>query len=221
MTITTLVADDQALVRAGLRKILEASGDIEVIAEAADGVEAVALTSDAAPDVVLLDIRMPRMDGIEAAQQILSRGQDTRVMMLTTFGLDEYVFAALKAGASGFLLKDAPPEQLIDAVRLIAAGEALLAPKITRSVIERFVAQASYDPALRQRIDALTPRESEVLRLLTRGLSNAELAGKLVVSEATIKSHIAALLVKLEVRDRVQAVIAAYESGLVQPGDAR
>ena len=221
MTITTVVADDQALVRAGFRKILEAAPDIAVLGEAGDGIEAVRVIAEARPDVALLDIRMPRLDGIEAARQILADPHaHTRVMMLTTFGVDEYVFASLKAGASGFLLKDAPPEQLIDAVRVVAAGDALLAPQVTRSVIERFVA-SGYDPDLRSRVERLSPRETEVLRSLTRGLTNAELAAALFVSEATVKTHIAGLLTKLGVRDRVQAVIAAYESGLVQPGGMR
>ena len=221
MTITTVVADDQTLVRAGFRKILEAAPDIAVLGEAGDGIEAVRVIAEARPDVALLDIRMPRLDGIEAARQILADPHArTRVMMLTTFGVDEYVFASLKAGASGFLLKDAPPEQLIDAVRVVAGGDALLAPQVTRSVIERFVA-SGYDPDLRGRVERLSPRETEVLRSLTRGLTNAELAAALFVSEATVKTHIAGLLTKLGVRDRVQAVIAAYESGLVQPGGMR
>jgi DNA-binding NarL/FixJ family response regulator len=222
VTIRTLVADDQLLVRAGFRKILEAEADIEVVADAGDGLEAVELARRTRPDVALLDIRMPRRDGIEAARQIVTMTPAcTRVMMLTTFGIDEYVFEALKAGASGFLLKDTPPDQLVEAVRLVAGGEALLSPRVTRSVIERFVTQSNYDGALRSRITELTQRETEVLRLLTRGLSNAELARELTVSEATVKSHIAGLLDKLAVRDRVQAVIAAYESGLVRPGDNR
>lgn len=218
MTITTVVADDQALVRAGLCKILEAAPDIAVLGEARDGLEAVQAVAELRPDVALLDIRMPRMDGIEAARQVLAAPDSrTRVMMLTTFGADEYVFASLKVGASGFLLKDAPPEQLIAAVRVMADGDAMLDPHVTRSVIERFVA-ADYDPTLRSRLASLSPRETEVLRRLSRGLSNAELATELFVSEATVKSHVAGLLTKLGVRDRVQAVIAAYESGLVRPG---
>ena len=222
MTIRAIVADDQALVRGGFRKILDSEPDIEVVGEAADGIEAVDVAAAANPDVALLDIRMPRLDGIEAARRILGRdGSQTRVMMLTTFGIDEYVYESLKAGASGFLLKDAPPEDLLAAVRVIARGDALLAPQVTRSIIERFVERGATDHELRGRIDELTTREAEVLRLLTRGLSNAELAEQLVVSEATAKSHIARVLMKLGVRDRVQAVIAAYESGLVQPGAPR
>jgi DNA-binding NarL/FixJ family response regulator len=220
--ICVLIADDQALVRAGFRKILDAEPDIRVVGEAGDGAEAVELAALSNPEVALLDIRMPRLDGIEAARRILAReGAHTHVMMLTTFGIDEYVYESLKAGASGFLLKDAPPEDLVAGVRVIARGDALLAPQVTRSIIERFVDHGGADPGLRARIDELTAREAEVLRLLTRGLSNAELADELVVSEATAKSHIARVLMKLGVRDRVQAVIAAYESGLVRPGVPR
>jgi len=217
--IRVVIADDQALVRAGFHKILEAEPDISVVGEAADGIEVVDLVTVTRPDVTLLDIRMPRVDGIEAARRIArSPGVATRVMMLTTFGIDDYVFAALKAGASGFLLKDAPPEQLIDAVRIVAGGDAILAPAVTRAVVERFAEHAAPNSDLRRRVDALTPREAEVLRLLSRGMSNAEIAGVLVVSEATTKSHIAGILSKLGVRDRVQAVIAAYEAGLITPG---
>jgi DNA-binding NarL/FixJ family response regulator len=217
--IRVVVADDQALVRAGFRKILEAEPDIAVVGEAGDGRAAVDVVRAATPDVALLDIRMPRMDGLEAAGAITA-GSQTRVVMLTTFGIDEYVYAALKAGASGFLLKDAPAEQLIDAVRIVAAGDAILAPAVTRPVIERFAARVSVDAELRRRLETLTPREAEVLKLLSRGKSNAEIAQQLVVSEATAKSHVAGILTKLGVRDRVQAVIAAYEAGLVQPGMA-
>jgi DNA-binding NarL/FixJ family response regulator len=218
--VRVVVADDQALVRGGFAKILDAQVDIDVVAEASDGQEAIDACRRTRPDVVLLDIRMPRMDGIEAARRIGSLGLETRVMMLTTFGIDQYVYESLKAGASGFLLKDAPPEDLVSAVRVIAQGNALLAPEVTRAIVERFVEQPPADPELRQRIDELTPREVEVLRLLTRGRSNAEIAAELVVSEATAKSHLARVLQKLGVRDRVQAVIAAYESGLVKPGSA-
>lgn len=216
--IRLVVADDQALVRAGFCKILESEPDMEVVGEASDGREAIDVVTASRPDVALLDIRMPRIDGIEAARTITGGGCATRVMMLTTFGIDDYVFAALKAGASGFLLKDAPPETLVEAVRVVAAGEGILAPSVTRAVIERFAQQGTPSHELRGRIGALTPREVEVLRLLSRGLSNAEIAAVLVVSEATAKSHVAGILTKLGVRDRVQAVIAAYESGLVTPG---
>jgi DNA-binding NarL/FixJ family response regulator len=217
--IRVVVADDQALVRAGFRKILEAEPDIDVVGEAGDGREAVEIVNATRVDVALLDIRMPRVDGIEAARTITQQpALATRVMMLTTFGIDDYVFAALKAGASGFLLKDAPPEQLVQAVRLIAAGEAILAPSVTRAVVERFATLGAPDTDLRRRVETLTVREAEVLRLLSRGLSNTEIASELVISEATAKTHVAAILTKLTVRDRVQAVIAAYESGLVVPG---
>jgi DNA-binding NarL/FixJ family response regulator len=219
--IRVVVADDQALVRGGFAKILESQEDMSVVAEAADGLDAVDACRRTLPDVVLLDIRMPRLDGIEAARRIAALEIRARVMMLTTFGIDQYVFDSLKAGASGFLLKDAPPEDLVAAVRVIADGNALLAPEVTKAIIERFVEEPPTDPAVRRRIDELTPREVEVLRLLTRGLSNAELAQELIVSEATAKSHLARVLMKLGVRDRVQAVIAAYESGLVKPGEAR
>jgi DNA-binding NarL/FixJ family response regulator len=217
--ITVVVADDQALVRAGFRKILDTEPDIDVVAEAGDGRDAVDTVTAARPDIALLDIRMPRMDGIEAARIITcTPGLSTRVMMLTTFGIDDYVFAALKAGASGFLLKDAPPDQLIDAVRVVAAGEAILARAVTRAVVERFAERGTTNAELRRRIDTLTVREAQVLGLLSRGLSNTEIAATLVVSEATAKSHVAGIFTKLGVRDRVQAVIAAYESGLVNPG---
>jgi DNA-binding NarL/FixJ family response regulator len=219
--IRVVVADDQALVRGGFAKILDAQPDMEVAAEASDGLEAVEAVRRVRPDIALLDIRMPRLDGIEAARRIGALDLGVRVMMLTTFGIDQYVFESLKAGASGFLLKDSPPEALVSAVRVLADGNALLAPEVTKSIIERFVETSAGDPALQRNIDELTPREVEVLKLLTRGLSNAELAEELVVSEATAKSHLARVLMKLGVRDRVQAVIAAYESGLVKPGQAR
>jgi DNA-binding NarL/FixJ family response regulator len=219
--IRVVVADDQALVRGGFAKILDSQPDIEVVAEASDGLDAVEACRRTRPTVALLDIRMPRLDGIEAARRIGTLDLGTHVMMLTTFGIDQYVYDSLKAGASGFLLKDAPPEDLVAGVRVIAEGNALLAPEVTRSIIERFVDQPPADAELQRSIDELTPREAEVLRLLTRGLSNAELAQELIVSEATAKSHVARVLTKLGVRDRVQAVIAAYESGLVKPGQAR
>ncbi|WP_147137128.1 response regulator [Stackebrandtia albiflava] len=215
-----VVADDQALVRTGFRMILAADG-IEVVGEASDGVEAVASVRRSRPDVVLMDIRMPEMDGLEAARRILADGGPTRVVMLTTFDLDHYVYAALSAGASGFLLKDVSPEHLIAAVRMIRAGDALLAPSITRRLVERFVGRAADGAPLHRDLAALTPREREVLRLLATGLSNAELAAHLHLSEATVKTHVARILAKLGLRDRVQAVIAAYETGLVAPAARR
>ena len=221
MSIRLLIADDQALVRAGFRKILESEPGFEVVAEVEDGLDAVEAAAHSRPDVVLMDIRMPRLDGIEATRRIVEHGADRlRVLVLTTYGLDEYVYGALRAGASGFMLKDAPPEQLIAAVKLVAAGEALLDPSITRAVIEEFVRRAPASPKLGTELDELTERELEVLKLLTRGQSNAEIARTLVVSDATVKTHVAHVLMKLGVRDRVQAVIYAYESGLVQPGRA-
>jgi DNA-binding NarL/FixJ family response regulator len=218
--IRVLLADDQALVRAGLRKIVENEDDMRVIAEAADGREAVDAARAGKPDVAVLDIRMPQLDGIEATRRIVAAlGDDVRVLMLTTFGLDDYVFDALRAGASGFMLKDAPPEELLDAIRVVAGGSALLAPAVTRSVIAEF-ARSSPPHEASPRLEELTAREREVLVLLTRGRSNAEIASDLVVSEATVKTHVAHVLMKLGVRDRVQAVIFAYEAGLVSPGAA-
>jgi DNA-binding NarL/FixJ family response regulator len=217
-----LVADDQALVRVGLRKILESEPDLQVVAEAADGEDAVAETRRHRPDIVLMDIRMPVLDGIEATRRIVSAKPATRVLILTTFGLDTYVFDALRAGASGFMLKDAPPEELLAAVRIIASGEALLAPAITRAVIEEFARHppaAATTPA--QELEELTPREREVLDLLARGLSNPEICQQLVISEATAKTHVARILQKLDLRDRVQAVIYAYEAGIITPGSRR
>ena len=214
-----LIADDQALVRVGLRKILEAEPDTMVVGEAGDGEDAVAEARRLRPDVVLMDIRMPVLDGIEATRRIVRDRPATRVLMLTTFGLDTYVYDALRAGASGFMLKDAPPEEIAAAVQIVANGEALLAPAITRTVIEEFARQSppptSTPPAA---VATLTPREHEVLDLLARGLSNPEICARLVISEATAKTHVAHILQKLGVRDRVQAVIYAYESGLVAPG---
>jgi DNA-binding NarL/FixJ family response regulator len=221
MSIRLLIADDQALVRAGFRKILESEPGLEVVAEAEDGLVAVEATARHRPDVVLMDIRMPRLDGIAATRRILERGADRlRVLMLTTYGLDEYVYEALLAGASGFLLKDVPPERLVDAVKVVAGGDALLDPSITRAVIEQFVRRAPAEPRPGTELEHLTERELEVLKLLSRGQSNAEIARTLVVSDATVKTHVAHVLMKLGVRDRVQAVIYAYESGLVQPGQA-
>jgi len=214
-----VIADDQALVRGGFSMILGAAG-IPVVAEAANGAEAVAEVLKHRPDVALLDIRMPEMDGLEATRRILSAPatRDCRVIILTTFDLDQYVYAALSAGASGFLLKDVSPEQLVAAVRLVRAGDALLAPSITRRLIARFAPPAADRQAIHADLSDLTPRELEVLRLLARGLSNAELAGELTLSEATVKTHVARILAKLQLRDRVQAVVLAYETGLAGPG---
>jgi DNA-binding NarL/FixJ family response regulator len=219
MTVKVLIADDQALVRGGLRKIIESEPDMRVVGEAEDGVDAVEAAARAKPDVALMDIRMPRLDGIEATRRIVARaGEGVRVLILTTFGLDEYVYEALRAGASGFMLKDSPPEELVDAVRVVSTGAALLAPAVTRSVIEEFARRSPRQEVDSPRLAELTERELEVLKLLTRGRSNAEIAADLVVSEATAKTHVAHVLMKLDVRDRVQAVIFAYECGLVQPG---
>jgi DNA-binding NarL/FixJ family response regulator len=209
-----LLADDQALVRGGFRLILEAEADMEVVAEAGDGEEAVARGLETRPDVTLMDIRMPKLDGIQATRQLLAQLDTTRVLILTTFDLDEYVVDAFRAGASGFVLKTAPPHQLVAAVRTIHEGDALLAPASTRRLIEHF-ALAKDEPAA---LDELTAREQDVLRLLARGLTNAEIAQQLVVEPSTIKSHVASLLAKLALRDRIQAVVFAYEHGVVRPG---
>jgi DNA-binding NarL/FixJ family response regulator len=217
--IRVVIADDQALVRAGFRMILDAQPDIEVVAEACDGEQAVSAWRASRPDVILMDIRMPKLDGLEATRRILNGGaQSVRILILTTFDLDEYVYAALRAGAGGFLLKDVSPEQLIAAVRQVGAGDALLAPSITRRLIERFAAPSMAPCASHEALSSLTARELEVLKLVARGLSNAELACTLVVSEATVKTHVARILSKLGIRDRVQAVVLAYETGIVQVG---
>jgi DNA-binding NarL/FixJ family response regulator len=219
VSVRVLVADDQALVRAGFRKILEADAEIEVIGEAGDGVEAVDLSRKLEPDVILMDIRMPRLDGIAATRQLAEQmDSGPRVLVLTTFGLEEYVYEALRAGASGFLLKDVPPEQLLGAVHIVARGEALLDPVITRTVIEAFASRPAARRELAVKLEELTSREREVFGLVAHGLSNAEIAQELVVSDGTVKTHVAHLLLKLDLRDRVQAVIYAYESGEVQPG---
>jgi DNA-binding NarL/FixJ family response regulator len=223
--LRVLIADDQALVRAGFRMILEADGDTDVVAEASDGEEAVAAVRRLRPDVVLMDVRMPQLDGLEAARRILAHEyagseQTPRVIMLTTFDVDEYVYTALRLGASGFLLKDVSPEQLVAAVRLVAAGDALLAPSITRRLVERFAKPVPTIPAVNTaELSTLTVREREVLVLMARGLSNGELAERLTLSEATVKTHVARILGKLGLRDRVQAVVLAYETGLVTPGE--
>ena len=217
--IRVLIADDQALVRVGLRKILEAEPELSVVGEAADGEEGVSAARSLRPDVVLMDIRMPVLDGIEATRRITRSVPSTRVLILTTFGLDTYVFDSLRSGASGFMLKDAPPEEIAAAVRIVATGDALLAPAVTRAVIDEFARRApAAAPKQPPALTELTPREREVLQLLARGRSNAEICEELVVSEATAKTHVARILQKLDLRDRVQAVIYAYESGLVSPG---
>ena len=216
MTTRLLIADDQALVRAGFRKLLDAEPGLEVVGEASDGAEAVSAARELSPDVVLMDIRMPRVDGIADTRRITAGGGRVAVLILTTYDLDEYVFDALRAGASGFLLKDAPPEDLVAGIRLVARGDALLAPSVTRRLIAEFTSRPLH--ARVPDLPALSQRETEVLRLVARGLSNAEIATELFLGEATVKSHVGSLLAKLDCRDRVQAVVRAYESGLVQPG---
>jgi DNA-binding NarL/FixJ family response regulator len=216
--IRVLVADDQALVRAGFRAILEAQDDLEVVGEAGDGGEAVANARELRPDVVLMDVRMPGVDGIEATRRLLRDGDAPRVLMLTTFDLDEYVYEAMRAGASGFLLKDAPRDQLVGAVRTVAAGDSLLAPALLRRLIEDFVRRPAPGARSHPELEELTERELEVLTLIARGLANAEIAAQLFVSEATVRTHVTHILAKLGLRDRVQAVVLAYETGLVQPG---
>ena len=217
--IDILIADDQALMRGGLRMILEAQPDIAVVAEASDGREAVQVARLRHPDVVLMDIRMPGLNGIEATRDLLRSGEPApRVLMLTTFDLDEYVYDALKAGASGFLLKNAPPEQLVAGVRAVASGESLLAPDITRRLIEQHLRRPYATDGVPSALADLTERELEVLRLVARGRSNAEIAAALVITEATVKTHVSRILSKLELRDRIQAVVLAYETGLIQPG---
>lgn len=218
--IRVVLADDQPLVRAGLRKILSVDPGVTVVAEAENGLGAVEAVRRTSPDVAVLDIRMPVVDGLEATRRICTLPDAPRVLILTTFGIDEYVAEALRAGASGFLLKDARPESLIEAVRTVAAGDALLDRAVTRSVVERFAALPAPRPELAARLEQLTAREREVLVLLTRGMSNREIAERLVLSEGTVKTHVLRVLRKLELRDRVQAVIFGYDAGLAQPGEA-
>ncbi|HEV3096779.1 MAG TPA: response regulator transcription factor [Candidatus Dormibacteraeota bacterium] len=218
MAIRVLIVDDQALVRAGFRMILEAQPDIEVVGEAENGLTAIEATRNLRPDVVLMDIRMPGLDGIEATRRLTSMGSTAHVVILTTYDLDEYVFDALAAGATGFLLKHVPPEELVHGVRIAAGGESLLAPSVTRRLIEEFAKHRSQAHVPSKALDTLTDRERDVLKLLARGLSNPEIAAELHVGDATVKTHVAHLLDKLDLRDRVQAVILAYEVGLVKPG---
>ena len=220
MSIRVLICDDQALVRAGFRAILGSRPEIEIVGEAENGAEAVALTERRRPDVILMDIRMPVLDGVEATRRLVAEGSPARILVLTTFDLDEYVHAAIRAGASGFLLKDVTPAELVEAIRIVAGGDALLAPSVTRRLLERFAVTLPADDQSSEVLGQLTARETEVLRLLAGGLSNAEIASELVVSEATVKTHISSLLRKLGLRDRVQAVIFAYETGLVTLGKA-
>jgi len=220
MTTRVMVVDDQAMVRRGFRMIVDSEPDMRVVAEAGDGQQAVVSARRFAPDVVLMDVRMPRMDGLAAAEEILGEHDAVRVLILTTFDLDEYLYEALRIGASGFLLKNASPEELVSAVRVVARGEALLDPAVTRRVIERFATPRRTPSSDHQRLDDLTAREREVLTLIARGLANVEIADRLVVSTSTVKNHVAAVLMKLGLRDRTQAVVFAYEAGLVQPGES-
>jgi DNA-binding NarL/FixJ family response regulator len=222
VSIRVLLVDDQSLLRLGFRMVLEAQPDIEVVAEAGDGAQAVAMTRSLSPDVVLMDVRMPVMDGIRATRQIVASGSTARILVLTTFNLDEYVFAALRAGASGFLLKDVPPADLLTGIRAVAAGDAVVAPNVTRRLLDAFAGHLP-DPATGrsptdQRLQQLTDREQQVLVQVARGHSNAEIAQLLTVSEATVKTHVGRILTKLDLRDRVQVVVFAYEAGIIRPG---
>ena len=219
MSVRVLLADDQALVRSGFRMILESRPDIEVVGEAEDGFEAIEATRRLLPDVILMDVRMPNLDGVEATRRLVDRGTDSRILILTTFDLDEYVYEAIRAGASGFLLKDVRPQELVDAIHVVAKGDALLAPSITRRLLDRFAEQAPQDPSKPPgQLESLTERELQVLKLVAKGWSNAELAERLFLSETTVKTHVSSVLRKLGLRDRVQAVVLAYEAGLVRPG---
>jgi DNA-binding NarL/FixJ family response regulator len=220
VSVRVLICDDQALVRGGFRAILDARPEIEVVGEAENGAQAVALAERRHPDVILMDIRMPVLDGIEATRKLVADGSQARVIVLTTFDLDEYVHAAIRAGASGFLLKDVTPAKLVEAIGIVAQGDALLAPSVTRRLLERFAATLPVGDQSSDALGELTAREIEVLRLLAGGLSNAEIAAELVVTEATVKTHISSVLRKLGLRDRVQAVIVAYQTGLVRLGNA-
>jgi DNA-binding NarL/FixJ family response regulator len=216
--IRVLIVDDQALVRAGFRALIDSADDLEVVGEAEDGERAISLAKDLGPDVILMDVRMPVLDGIEATRRIFSEGVEAKVIVLTTFDLDEYVHEALRAGAGGFLLKDTRPADLLEAIRIVHAGEALLDPAITRKLIEEFVKRPAPSDVVPADLDVLTPREQEVLALVARGMSNAEIAEELVLSAATAKTHVSRIMMKLHARDRAQLVVLAYETGLVTPG---
>lgn len=220
MTTRVLIVDDQALVRAGFRVLVDADADLEVIGEAEDGEQAIAMAAELDPDVILMDIRMPKIDGLEAIRQILAEDEESapRILVLTTFDADEYVYEALRSGASGFLLKDTEPDQLVSAVRVIAAGDALLSPSVTRRLISEFASRSEVRDAHPEELDALTERELEVMTLVAQGLSNAEIAEKLVISPTTAKTHVSRVMMKMMARDRAQLVVMAYESGLVVPG---
>ncbi|GAA0254691.1 response regulator transcription factor [Cryptosporangium japonicum] len=217
-SVRLVIVDDQAMVRQGFAALLDAQPDFTVVGQAANGAEAVSLAGRVRPDVMLMDVRMPVMDGLEATRRILGADDTPRVLMLTTFDLDDYVYAALRAGASGFLLKDAPVADLVQAVRVVAAGDALLAPSVTRRLIADFARRPATHRARPDRLRVLTPRETEVLTLIARGLSNGEISAALVVAEQTVKTHVGRILAKLDLRDRAQAVVLAYETGLVEPG---
>jgi DNA-binding NarL/FixJ family response regulator len=218
MSIRVLIADDQSMVRAGFRMLLAGEEDIEVVAEASDGLEAVSKAARFHPTIVLMDIRMPELDGLEATRRILAADPSARILILTTFDLDEYVYEGLRAGASGFVLKDEPPEQLLAAVRTVAGGDALLSPTVTKRVIKQFTRAAR--PEAPKGVDELTARELEILRLIADGLSNGEIAGELYISETTVKTHVTHILQKLDLRDRVQAVVLAYQTGLFEPDES-
>lgn len=218
--IRVAIADDEALIRGGLRSMLDAEPDLEIVGEAASGREAVELAKLKRPDVVLMDVRMPGMDGIAATERIVDQGLPSRVLVVTTFDLDDHVYAALRAGASGFLLKDTDPDRLADAVRTVASGDALLSPRVTRRLVEHYVARPTPSAAAVERLAALTEREHEVLLQVARGLANAQIAERIHLSEATVKTHVTRMLAKLELRSRTQAVVFAYESGLIQAGEA-